>query len=113
MSLFINSAETAAPELDRFGFIKQVVFGRPVTILALAIIVIFTGTALFAPALAPYDPLAQSFLKINRSPSWENWLGTDQFGRDVLSRMIYGSATRSFSASSRQPWPRSSGRRSA
>ena len=77
--------------MDRLGFIKQVVFGRPVTILALVIIVIFTGTALFAPALAPYDPLAQSFLKINRSPSWENWLGTDQFGRDVLSRMIYGS----------------------
>ena len=42
--------------------------------------------------LAPYDPLAQqSILQINKPPSWEHWLGTDQFGRDVLSRMIYGS----------------------
>jgi peptide/nickel transport system permease protein len=47
--------------------------------------------AILAPVLAPYDPLKQSMIKINRMPSWENWLGTDQFGRDVLSRMIYGS----------------------
>lgn len=47
--------------------------------------------AVFAPWLAPYDPLAQSILAINKTPSMQHWLGTDQFGRDVLSRMIYGS----------------------
>ncbi|MBF0679895.1 MAG: ABC transporter permease [Devosia sp.] len=52
---------------------------------------VFILVALFAPVLAPYDPLAQSVLKINRLPSADNWLGTDQFGRDVLSRLIYGS----------------------
>ena len=58
---------------------------------AVIIIAILCLVALLAPILAPYDPLKQSMAKINRFPSWENWLGTDQFGRDVLSRMIYGS----------------------
>jgi peptide/nickel transport system permease protein len=53
--------------------------------------VVFVLVALLAPWLAPYDPLAQSIIKINRLPSQDNWLGTDQFGRDVLSRLIYGS----------------------
>ena len=43
--------------------------------------------------IAPYDPLAQSLLNINLPPSAEHWLGTDQFGRDVLSRIIYGART--------------------
>ena len=54
-------------------------------------VVIFVIVAVFAPWLAPYDPLRQSFVAINKLPSWEHWLGTDQFGRDVLSRLIYGS----------------------
>ena len=45
---------------------------------------------LLAPVIAPYDPLAQSYLRINAYPSGEHWLGTDQFGRDVLSRLLYG-----------------------
>ncbi len=54
-------------------------------------ILLFVLVAAFAPWLAPYDPLAQSFIRINQPPSAAHWLGTDQFGRDVLSRMIYGS----------------------
>jgi peptide/nickel transport system permease protein len=65
--------------------------GRPSTIIAALVILIFVIIALFAPLLTPYDPLAQSYLKINTYPSAEHWLGTDQFGRDVLSRLIYGS----------------------
>lgn len=66
-------------------------FSRPATIFAFATVLLFVIIAIFAPLIAPYDPLAQSILKINRPPSQTNWLGTDQFGRDVLSRMIYGS----------------------
>ena len=45
---------------------------------------------LFGPALAPYDP--QDFHPLARlqGPSWEYWLGTDQFGRDILSRLLNG-----------------------
>ena len=70
---------------------RDMMLGRPSTVFALAIIVVFIGVALLAPWIAPYDPLAQSILKINKYPSAQHWLGTDQFGRDVLSRMIQGS----------------------
>lgn len=48
--------------------------------------------ALAAPWLAPYDPNAVDLTKVLLSPSPENWLGTDDLGRDVLSRMIHGAS---------------------
>jgi peptide/nickel transport system permease protein len=86
-----EAAEPIAPDRRRSDVIKRVVFGRPATIFALIVILIFIIVAAFAPWIAPYDPLKQSFLQINKYPSWEHWLGTDLFGRDVLSRMIWGS----------------------
>lgn len=71
--------------------VRKILFGRPTTIFATLVIALFVIVAALAPWISPYDPLAQSMLKINKLPSWENWLGTDQFGRDVLSRMLYGS----------------------
>lgn len=70
---------------------RRILFGRPETAFASCLILVFIFIAACAPWLAPYDPLGQSIIKINRLPSAENWLGTDQFGRDVLSRLIYGS----------------------
>ena len=46
--------------------------------------------ALLSPWLAPKDPLEQSFLTANQGPSEDHWLGTDAFGRDVLSRVLVG-----------------------
>ncbi len=70
---------------------RHILYGRISTSFALLVVVVFIFVAAFAPWLAPYDPLAQSILAINQNPSAAHWLGTDQFGRDVLSRMIYGS----------------------
>ncbi len=70
---------------------RHILYGRISTSFALLAVLIFIFVAAFAPWLAPYDPLAQSILAINQKPSAAHWLGTDQFGRDVLSRMIYGS----------------------
>lgn len=47
--------------------------------------------AVFAPLVAPFDPNAQELLQRLRAPSAHHWLGTDQLGRDVLSRIIFGS----------------------
>jgi peptide/nickel transport system permease protein len=86
-----TTPQLLAPEPSRLRLLRGIVFGRPGTIVAIIIIAILCLVAIFAPILAPYDPLTQSMIKINRTPSWENWLGTDQFGRDVFSRMLYGS----------------------
>jgi len=57
------------------------------------IIVVMLVTAIFAGLIAPYDPSETSFLDQLKPPSGDNLLGTDAFGRDVLSRLIYGSRT--------------------
>ncbi|WP_449282480.1 ABC transporter permease [Leucobacter sp.] len=56
-----------------------------------AIVAVFILTALLAPIVAPADPMAQDVLNALASPSWQHPLGTDQLGRDVLSRMIWAS----------------------
>lgn len=89
-STAIDTAQSVAPAPGLADLLKNL-FLKPSTMFALAIVVVFVIVAILAPWLAPYDPLSQSVLKINKPPSWENWLGTDQFGRDVLSRMIHGS----------------------
>lgn len=92
----MSTAETqpapagAAPDSRLADDLRRVLFGSWGTIFALAVIVVFVFVAAFAPWIAPYDPLSQNLLRINQLPSWDHWLGTDQLGRDVLSRMIYG-----------------------
>lgn len=83
--------EVLAPEPTIVDAFRAVVFERLSTKIAAVLVLVFIFTAVFAPVLAPYDPLSQSILNINKQPSWEHWLGTDQFGRDVMSRMIHGS----------------------
>lgn len=51
----------------------------------------FAFIAIFAPLVAPYDPLMQNLAKHQQPPSFANPLGTDEFGRDVWSRIVYGS----------------------
>ena len=65
--------------------------GSNVTVGAAICVVMLVAIAVFAPVIAPYDPLTQSVLNANLQPSADHWLGTDQFGRDVLSRVIFGS----------------------
>ncbi|MFN2340535.1 MAG: nickel transporter permease [Halanaerobium sp.] len=59
-------------------------------IFGIIIIILFTLVAFLAPLISPYDPMEQNFIKSFRPPSAEHYLGTDEFGRDVFSRIIYG-----------------------
>ena len=56
----------------------------------LAFVVFFVVIAVFAAFIAPYDPLQTSWSAIRKAPSAAHWFGTDEIGRDVLSRVIYG-----------------------
>jgi ABC-type dipeptide/oligopeptide/nickel transport system permease subunit len=93
-----NSAKPAvSPEIvpakSEFRRMMRVFFGRKLVVFGWVLIVLLIITAIFAPWLAPYPPndinMAQSLAK----PSVEHWLGTDNLGRDVLSRIIYGART--------------------
>lgn len=70
-------------------FARRNPLGAAGAVIVLAMIV----AAIFADVIAPYDPVANAFDRLSQPPSWENWFGTDQFGRDVLSRLIYGART--------------------
>jgi peptide/nickel transport system permease protein len=60
-------------------------------VVGLALIVVLAVSALLAPWLAPYDPARQSLIEKRAKPGAKYWLGADEFGRDILSRVIYGS----------------------
>lgn len=57
---------------------------------AMAVLGLLVFMAIFADWVAPYDPLKQNLIKALQFPSSDHWLGTDDLGRDVLSRLIYG-----------------------
>jgi peptide/nickel transport system permease protein len=67
----------------RFARNRGAVFG-------LVVFIAIVLMALFADVLSPHDPLAQGVGPANGAPSWAHWAGTDSFGRDMLSRIIYG-----------------------
>jgi peptide/nickel transport system permease protein len=56
----------------------------------LVVIASFVAVAIFAPWIAPYDPLATSWSAIRKAPSAAHWFGTDEIGRDVLARVVFG-----------------------
>ncbi len=58
--------------------------------LGLVIVLAFIVLAIFAPLIAPYDPVAASWSAVRTPPSTEYWFGTDEIGRDVLSRVVWG-----------------------
>lgn len=64
---------------------------NPMGALGIAIILVFIVIATLAPVLAPYDPYAMDSSVLLAAPSREHWMGTDEFGRDVMSRVIWGS----------------------
>jgi peptide/nickel transport system permease protein len=71
------------------GFVS----GRPLGAAGALIIVVMAAAALFAGLLAPYDPLENNYGGMLLAPGATHWFGTDSFGRDVLSRVLYGART--------------------
>ena len=66
---------------------------EPLGAFGMLIVLIMAVTGFSAELIAPYSPTANDFASMTEAPSWAHWLGTDQFGRDLLSRIIYGART--------------------
>src|SRR3979409_2297759 len=63
---------------------------RKGAVVGLVVIATFILLAVFAPWIVPYDPIATSWSLVRKPPSALHWFGTDDLGRDILSRVIYG-----------------------
>lgn len=63
---------------------------RKGAMLGLAVIAAFILLAVFAPLIVPYDPIAASWSLVRKAPSAQHWFGTDELGRDVLARVVFG-----------------------
>ena len=65
-------------------------FQRKGAVAGLVVIAAFIVLAVFAPLISPYDPVATSWSLVRKPPSALHWFGTDDLGRDILTRVIYG-----------------------
>jgi peptide/nickel transport system permease protein len=92
---------SAVPDLVRIDYkvprrrhpLVAFVLQQPLGTAGILVIAAMIFAAIFAPWVAPYDPLAIDYANLLAAPSAEHPLGTDNFGRDILSRVIYGSQT--------------------
>jgi peptide/nickel transport system permease protein len=85
-----------APARPWVATVRDFVRQRPLGAVGAAVVVLMLLVALLADVLAPYDPVTVDFTAMLTPPSAPHWLGTDAFGRDVLSRLIHGSRTALF-----------------
>lgn len=82
------SAKPVAHTQGKFDHIFYVLRANPVTLIAFAMFALLIFSAMFGPAMVPYDPLATNASNALQAPSWAHWFGTDNVGRDVFSRVI-------------------------
>jgi len=73
--------------------VLQFIMQQPLGAAGLVIIIVMFIASLFAKWVAPYDPVVIDFEAMLSPPSWQHWMGTDAFGRDVFPRIIYGART--------------------
>ena len=91
MSTTIGPATTGAPAADSPGRVAlRALLSRPTAVFGGVVLLLMVVLALFAPWIAPYDPLATSWAAVRKAPSAAHWFGTDEVGRDLLSRVIWG-----------------------
>jgi peptide/nickel transport system permease protein len=90
MTIAVAATEAHRGESPARRFVRRF-RGERAAVVALGFLVLVTLAAILAPALAPYDPDAQSLQDRLAAPSGEHWMGTDDLGRDVFSRLLFAS----------------------
>lgn len=84
----VSTAGAAGAQSSILGHARHVISENPVTGIAFALFLLLVACALLGPLIAPYDPLASDTSATLRPPSAAHWFGTDQLGRDILSRVM-------------------------
>ena len=83
------SPESPPAQRPAYAFLRRL-FARPLPRIAFVLLLLIVLSALFAPAISPYDPIKPDFAAARQAPSGAHALGTDDIGRDMLSRILFG-----------------------
>src|SRR6516164_6851824 len=85
-----TAAESARPSREGIiGFCRR----QPLGTVGLVLVVVMAVAGLSAEWIAPYNPTSNDFAAMTEPPSWAHVMGTDQFGRDLFSRIVFGART--------------------
>ena len=93
MTIAVSDASIVETAPRPRSAIAEFVRQQPLGTVSFFIIVAMMFAGVASELVAPYDPLAIDFTSIMSAPSWTHWCGTDAYGRDICSRLIYGSRT--------------------
>ena len=84
------AAESARPSRERIvAFFRR----QPLGTVGLVLVLVMAAAGLSAEWIAPYNPTSNDFAAMTQPPSWAHVMGTDQFGRDLFSRIVFGART--------------------
>jgi len=86
--VIVETDQSASPQKASF---LRALMASPTGVMGIIIVAVLVAVALTASFIAPFDPLRMAAGPRLQPPSWDHWMGTDDFGRDVLSRIIFGS----------------------
>lgn len=86
-------AETASRALKQPSPLREFIRSQPVGAASLLFLAALAGASAFAHRISPYDPMAIDFAAMLQGPDARHWFGTDNFGRDVMTRLLYGGRT--------------------
>jgi len=95
-SLVESEVEVLTPETSWGSIVWASTKKYPLGAFGMVIVVLMIVLAVFADVISPYDPEANAFEYMLTPPNLDFWMGTDQFGRDILTRIIYGARTALF-----------------
>lgn len=104
-----NNPENLSPQMEKeatsarsnrtgYRYFLRRLFKRILPRIGGVIVLLFLVGAIFAPLLTPYDPIVPDYTAVRQPPSADHWLGTDELGRDLYTRILYGSRISLFAA---------------
>lgn len=91
-----SKLEDLAERISWTAVLGDLIRRKPLGAAGGVIVIVMIVAGVFAPLIAPYDPVINDYSRPHFAPNALNWLGTDQFGRDILSRIIHGARTALF-----------------